>query len=277
MGAETRQPGARLAYVDNLRVFLISLVVLHHLSITYGAPGGWYYDEVQTDQLPQAAFALLALFVSCNQAFFMGPFFFVSAVFTPASCDRKGPGRFLVDRLVRLGIPLLVYILIFDPLMRYSLATSLYGFEGGLLDYLGLQLERFRGFGFGPLWFVEVLLIFSGVYLFVRWLRPATVDTPTSAARAPGNLALLLFGIGLGLVSFGLRVWLPVGWSFEPLNLQLPFFPQYIALFMAGLAAGRRGWLETIPDAAGRLWGWVAAGSILAWVLKRLPGVRRVL
>jgi len=31
----------RLYFIDNLRIFLISLVVLHHLSITYGAPGDW--------------------------------------------------------------------------------------------------------------------------------------------------------------------------------------------------------------------------------------------
>ena len=36
---------SRLFYIDNLRIFLISLVVLLHLNITYGAPGDWYYNE----------------------------------------------------------------------------------------------------------------------------------------------------------------------------------------------------------------------------------------
>jgi len=50
------------------------------------------------------------------------------------------------------------------------------------------------------------------------------------------------------------RIWLPVGWSFEPLNLQFPFFPQYICMFIVGIVAYRRNWLTRIPDAMGRLW-----------------------
>ena len=38
---------ARLLYIDNIRIVLISLIVLLHLAITYGAPGDWYFHEVQ--------------------------------------------------------------------------------------------------------------------------------------------------------------------------------------------------------------------------------------
>ncbi|MEO1258629.1 MAG: hypothetical protein AAFZ15_07520 [Bacteroidota bacterium] len=34
-------------YIDNLRIFLTALVVLHHLAITYGAPGDWFYRGSQ--------------------------------------------------------------------------------------------------------------------------------------------------------------------------------------------------------------------------------------
>ncbi|MBN2132338.1 MAG: hypothetical protein JW741_22750, partial [Sedimentisphaerales bacterium] len=34
----------RLLFVDNLRTMLIVLVVMVHLSITYGGEGGWYYE-----------------------------------------------------------------------------------------------------------------------------------------------------------------------------------------------------------------------------------------
>ena len=66
----------RSYYIDNLRIFLTSLVVLHHLAITYGAPGLWYYKEEALDPVSSI---LLSLFVATNQAFFMGMFFMISA------------------------------------------------------------------------------------------------------------------------------------------------------------------------------------------------------
>jgi peptidoglycan/LPS O-acetylase OafA/YrhL len=66
----------RLYFVDNLRILLITLVVLHHLAITYGHTGGWYYYEGQPDELTTI---LIAIFTTINQAFFMGFFFMISA------------------------------------------------------------------------------------------------------------------------------------------------------------------------------------------------------
>ena len=68
-------PSTRLFDIDNLRIFLISLVVLHHFAITYGAPGSWYYNESEAG-MPEAI--PLSMFVATNQAFFMGMFFFIS-------------------------------------------------------------------------------------------------------------------------------------------------------------------------------------------------------
>ena len=38
----TTQTKNRLLYIDNIRILLISLIVLLHLVITYGGPGDWY-------------------------------------------------------------------------------------------------------------------------------------------------------------------------------------------------------------------------------------------
>ena len=37
---------ARLFFIDNLRILLIALVAMMHLSITYGGVGSWYYRNV---------------------------------------------------------------------------------------------------------------------------------------------------------------------------------------------------------------------------------------
>ena len=54
-------------------------------------------------------------------------------------------------------------------------------------------------------------------------------------------------------------------YTFKPLNLQLPFFAQYIALFVVGLVAYRRNWLLSLPDKTGRLWLGSAVLLILLW------------
>lgn len=106
----------RLFFVDNIRVLLTILVIMFHLVITYAGTGSWYYREGREDL---ATGVLGAWFLTVNQAYFMGLFLLISAYFVPGSYDRKGAGKFLVDRLVRLGIPLALYSWVIRPLLAY--------------------------------------------------------------------------------------------------------------------------------------------------------------
>jgi hypothetical protein len=76
-------------------------------------------------------------------------------------------------------------------------------------------------------------------------------------------LKIALFAIALSAVTFVVRIWLPIGWSFEPLNFQFPFFPQYICMFIVGIIAYRRNWLVRIPEEMGNLWICIALLLIL--------------
>jgi glucan biosynthesis protein C len=88
--------------VDYLRAAIITLVILHHLSVVYAANTPFYYVEPTTNGV---AILTLVIFQLFNQAWFMGLFFLISGYFSPSSFDRKGPRQFLKDRLFRLGIP----------------------------------------------------------------------------------------------------------------------------------------------------------------------------
>ena len=77
-----RAKAGRLFFVDNIRVFLTILVILHHLMITYAGTGDWYYEEGREDLV---AGALGGWFCATNQAFFMGLFLLISAYFVPGS------------------------------------------------------------------------------------------------------------------------------------------------------------------------------------------------
>ena len=242
------QPG-RLLFVDNIRIMLTIQVILFHLMIIYSGTGGWIYKEGREDFVTGL---LGAYFVTVSQAYFMGLFLFISAYFVPGSYDRKGPGRFFRDRLVRLGIPLLVYSWILSPLLvLVKLLTE--GVSLPWWNYLpGLKYEAV--IGSGPLWFVETLLIFTLVYLVVRQFTRPRPAAPTKETRFPSNGMIALFAVLLGVASFLVRLWHPIFWNFKPLNLQFPFFAQYIALFIIGLVAYRRNWLQSLPERTGRLW-----------------------
>ena len=256
---------ARLYFIDNLRILLITLVAMLHLSITYGGAGGWYYRNV-----PEGTMSIPLTWHNASvQAFSMGLFFLISGYFTPRSYDRKGPRRFFKDRLLRLGIPILCYDFVIGPLMAYPLMKvgalehgSTLQFNGSYSKFLSIYYSRFH-VGTGPLWFVEALLIFAGVYVLYRLLSKTPVSSVHEDGKLPGNLTLALFALALGTVSFIVRIWLPIGWSFGPLNFQFPFFPQYICMYIVGIVAYRNNWLVRIPDAMGKLWLCIALFFIL--------------
>lgn len=250
----------RLYFIDNLRILLITLVMMIHLSITYGGEGSWYYRDGQADTLSSI---LLTWHNAVVQAFSMGLFFMIAGYFTPRSYDHKGPRRFLKDRLLRLGIPMLCYDFIIGPLMAYPLIkVGALESDGSYLDFLIRYYGTFH-IGTGPLWFVETLLIFAICYAlwlaFVKLPSPAVQDE----TELPGNLKIAIFILALAGATFIVRIWLPVGWGFRPLNLQFPFFPQYICMFIVGIVAYRRNWLTRIPDAMGRFWLCLAVVMII--------------
>ena len=107
----------RSQYLDVVKLLLTILVVGVHAAITYGAAGSWFFDD-PLQNFPTSA-ALTFFNIYC-QSFFMGLFFFISGLFTPRSIERKGPARFVLDRLVRLGIPLVVFFFIINPLTDYA-------------------------------------------------------------------------------------------------------------------------------------------------------------
>lgn len=256
----------RLYFLDNLKVALISLVVVHHAGQAYGPTDYW---PIRSDE----QIALLGPFFEINGAFFMGLFFLISAFFLPRSVDRKGVGTAVRDRLMRLGIPLLfMTILVFGPLTYLVDGIDSSFWRYMLFDYLGtgdLELAH--------LWFVSLLLFFSLCYLLLRLLsansRPITSE---AAAETPSNL--LIAGLIVVLLSSNalIRIWFPVGvWvNFSPiLPVEVGRLPQYAIMFTLGLIACRRGWLTTMPLAQAVIWfllGLLAAASAFVNLLTEI-------
>jgi glucan biosynthesis protein C len=259
-------PKSRLLYVDNLRIVLISMVVLLHLAITYGAEGDWFYNEPVPENIASAI--ALTLYTTIAQAFTLAFFMMIASYFNPPAYDRKGPGAFVKDKLKRLGIPLLFFWAVLNPL----LVIMIRAFEGEPPIPPGVPFLTFwaNATNVGPMWFVELLLILSLLYAVWRLAtaRSSTASPPPPAAsdaKTPGNGAMALFALVVGLVTFVVRLAWPVDRWLEPLHFQLAQHPQYIAYFLVGIFAYRRNWFAGVRVAQAKLWVWVVVGLILSY------------
>lgn len=288
----TLAPEGRHQHLDTLKLLLTVLVVGVHAAITYGAAGSWFFDDPVQDFPTSAALSFFNIYC---QSFFMGLFFFISGVFTPRSIGRKGPARFVLDRLVRLGIPLVVFFFLINPLTEY--ARTLAEHPGFRLElFLLMSFRGLRGMGTGPLWYVETLLAFSIVAalataivpLLARWVRRAAprlfgpaqrplrpAQRPLRPAQRPLQptrtyLALVAMGLGVGVVSFVVRQRFPLMTAVS--NLQLGFFPQYIVAFALGMAAGRNGFLDRLESLSPRPWYWSSLVFVLALPVLMVTG-----
>ena len=237
---------SRLFFIDHLRAALIILVVLHHAAMVYGAAGPFYYVE------PPFAYPLtylvLLMFALFNQAWFMGALFLLAGYFTPGSFERKGSGSFLKSRLVRLGIPLIIWIFVLSPISSigyWQMPVEL----TGITNPLSWQAYPFL-LGLGVAWFLVLLLIFNFGYAAWRSLTKNRKSSSTSESSSPSYLGIGIFILALALVTYLVRIIIPIGK--EVLDFPtLGYLPQYLSLFIVGTVAYRRNWFRTTPGSMG--------------------------
>lgn len=249
------QKSKRIYYLDRIKFLLCLLVIGQHTSIVYGGSGTWFYiEEVHNI----AVNVLFTIYNTVCQSFFMGLFFFISAYFTVPSYNKKGCKKFLKDRAVRLFIPLSIFYFILHPTTVFFVEKMYKNNPVSYFDYMYNSIVNIDNVGFGPLWFVEALIIFSvGYVLYRKIIRKDTSKKVFMAyengqgetngiINFPGKKAILRFMIILGVTTFIVRIVFPAGE--EILNMKFGYFPQYIALFVLGTIAYENKWLDQITE-----------------------------
>jgi peptidoglycan/LPS O-acetylase OafA/YrhL len=189
----------------------------------------------------------------------MGFFFLLAGYFTPPSLERKGYARFLGDRFLRLGLPLLAFGLILGPL---TAAMVDYAHGDGFWPTF-VWLWHHKRFINGPLWFAEALLIFSLAYCAWRAIFGSTLtDSGRTPKAIPAQRWWLLSAVGVGVVALAIRQFVPTGQNV--IGLQLGYFSSYIFLFALGAVAWRNDWLRQLNWKQARPWLWTL---LVAWPL----------
>jgi glucans biosynthesis protein C len=147
---------------------------------------------------------------------------------------------------------LLVYEFVLGPLVLLGVYRSLVSASMVTGETLPPYWQFYVGtLDPGPLWFVEMLLIFAGLYALVRSRLSARL--PTRGARRPpsGYREIILFTVVLAAVTFLWRLVVPMGLYGPILGLPtLAHLPQYASLFVVGSIAYRGWWFAAIPSGA---------------------------
>lgn len=228
----------RLLYLDNLKAVLIALIIALHAVLGYvGLFEAWTYTEMRETTLHPVVEMVLLVALSPFGFFLIALLFLVAGLLTPGSFDRKGARRFVVDRLLRLGVPFALYVFLVQPSLVYAVAHP-FG------DATGTYREEYlRQVDTGPLWFVGVLLIYSLAY--AGWRRLA-VPGPRST-RPPTLRTLVLTTMVVAPASFVVRLVYPYGGESGITDLNLWEWPACIAVFVIGLQAARHDWVHAVP------------------------------
>ena len=244
------EPGQRQHWADNLRVLVIAVVVVWHTATAYLGGSEWYYMDRTTSKLWATAFfpaSIVSLFA-------LGPLFLVAGWFSARSLAHKGAGAFACTRLLRLGVPLAVFIFVINPLASY-LGDLGRGLHPNLADYWGGG-----AYAVGVMWFVAALLAFSLAYALLRRVGPAP-----AARRWSGAQVMMAAAVLIAVTAFVVWQRWPPDDASTFLDLRWQSWPQGAVLFALGVWAGEAGSWEDLTAWAPRL-GWTTLAAAAMFV-----------
>jgi len=271
--------------LSNLRAIVILIVLGFHSILAYlsflpavphrlDAPP---YDWQSFPIIDSRRWAGFDLFCAWNDVCLMSLMFFLSGLFVWQSLTRKGSGRYLLDRIVRLGLPMIPAIYLLMPVALYPvyLVTA---HEPSLAEYW----QQFRALPFwpcGPQWFLWQLLILGIAAaalhkVYRQWgerLAVAAAGTRTDPARF---IAILVAASALAYVPLALA-FTPWEWyQAGPFAFQWSRPLHYAVYFFAGAALGAHGLERGLlaPDGAlVRHWPRALAGALAGLALWMAP------
>ena len=240
--------GSRLSYLDNLRIYLTVLVIIHHSSIAFSGGGGgaWPVEDPSVDAITAI---FLIFFTVVNQSYFMSAFFLLAGYFTPRSLEKKGPASYLIDRLIRLGIPLLVYTTLIININQFLVQVV----------WLDMPFTWRLEYAPGHLWFLQALLLFAVIYVIYRRFSDRDLSHKRFQIfpdRFPTNRAMILAIAVLAILTFAVRIFVPIGEWIG--GFQLAHFVHYTFCFFIGILAYRGDWFSRLKKSQARLWGIVS-------------------
>jgi glucans biosynthesis protein C len=254
----TVQPRGRLVHLDRLKILLTAGVITAHAAMSYGAAGTWLYEE---DSLSGATALVLSVLVGGGVMFVLGLFFLMSGMLTTGPLQRRGPRRFLVSRLVRLGIPVLAYALVVWPMLQW-LVDKVQSEAPSLWEFYRFEFSaaEWTSRGTGPMWFVAILLVVTVGWCLWRWRFRA------SPSMTPAGTTVAVAAVAVAVGTFFVRLGFPID-SPQFLDVHVWIWPQSLSLFVVGAIGAERGWISPVPRSVLSRCRWAVIGAVLLLAL----------
>ena len=220
----------RIYFLDNLRTFMIFLVIVLHAGIVYEPILENVWIVVDPDQ--NSSIGLIRMYLDI---FVMFTMFFVSGYFIPDSLKSKNTWGFLKSKFKRVMIPWIVAVFTLIPAYKFIFLYSRGLPQQEWYTYFHLFERAGGNLGFyadnptmGWLWFLPVLFLFQVLYLV---LAKTNVFSIKISLRT-GVILTFATGIIYSMVisSMGLR-----GWFHTPiLHFQSERLLVYFMVFLLG-------------------------------------------
>lgn len=258
----------RIAYLDRLKLLMVAVIIAGHGVAGYsGLKGAWPYQDVKEVKLGSVSNLVGSILAIPAILFVMGMFFLISGMVTPGSVSRKGPRRFARDRLIRLGVPLAVWALVVWPGAKWAVNLA----AGQTQSFWWRFMHNKPFLDTGPMWFVEVLLIYSLAYAAWRYWRGRRTPEPDASGGSIRGTALsgrilVKLAATISVLTVLVRPVFPV-LSGQVGQSHLWQQPQFVAMFALGIMAARHDWLDPVPDRIRRGCGFAALGAIALFLL----------
>jgi hypothetical protein len=265
--------------LNNLRAVITLFVLAFHGSLAYvGAAAHSAFDK---PPYSWRAFPIVDshrwlgfdIFCAWQDVALMVLLFFLSALFTWPSLSRKGTGKFLGDRFLRLGVPWLFGVLVLMPLSLYPVYRTT-EHDPSVTAYVH-HLLALPFWDNGPMWFLWQLLALTIVAGVLHRFAPRWIETlgawSADAGARPGRYFLVLAAAAvLAYVPLALA-FTPMAWAAKgPLSIQFCRPLLYLVFYLAGLGVGAHGFERGLlaPDGAlVRGWARWLAGALLSYGL----------
>ncbi len=235
---------SRSLYLDQIKALIVALVIALHAPMAFGGMG-WIGVRIPIEESVGPFFnGFFGWYGYAINSFIMQMMFLISGYFVPRSVHKKGVARYLKDRLLRLGVPFLVGMLLINNssllLSRLSPASP----------YSELQWNNQPFNSVMVLWFLVVLFAFDLLYCTWVVIRGNRFSVDTSVAM-PGLRSWLMSAVVLGILEVAMtmqtNLWIALVRS--PLNAlgsQGMHTSTYGFLFFLGCKASFHRWFERL-------------------------------
>ena len=220
----------RIYFLDNLRTFMIFLVIVLHAGIVYEPILENIWIVVDPDQ--NSSIGLIRMYLDI---FVMFTMFFVSGYFIPNSLKSKNTWGFLKSKFKRIMIPWIVAVFTMIPAYKFIFLYSRGLPQEEWYTYFHLFERTGGNLGFyadnptmGWLWFLPVLFLFQVLYLVLAKTNVLSIKI----SLRTGVILTFVIGViySMTISNLGIR-----GWFHSPmLHFQTEKLLVYFMVFLLG-------------------------------------------